>query len=132
MLQLLRRFQPLLHHILSHYISSWASQIDLHNSECVSASGGLREGSIVSTPQLFSRYGHTARSEAIAPSGSDDVVDHEACGTARSNDNDANATDASSRSKSKSATGFWIMVPVTPPNPAAIVLMVMMLLAVML
>ena len=83
-------------------------------------------------PQLFSRYGDTAWSEEIAPSGPGDVVDHEACGTARSNVNDANATDASSRSKSKGATGFWIMVPVTPPNPAATVLMVMILLAVML
>jgi len=57
-------------------ISSWGSQTDLHNSECVSASDGLRDSTIVSTPQLLSSSGVTA--------GSDDVVDHEASGLADS------------------------------------------------
>ena len=35
-------------------ISRWASQVDLQNSDCVSASEGFRDSSIVSTPQLFS------------------------------------------------------------------------------
>ena len=65
-------------------ISSRASQLDLQNSECVSASKGLRDNSIVSTPQLFSSSGDTAGCETIAPSGSDDVVDHESCGPTRS------------------------------------------------
>ena len=86
-------------------ISSWASQVDLHNSECVSASEGLRDNSIVSTPQLFFSSGDTAGSETAAPSGSDDVVDHEACGSACSKVNDVNdVNDTSSRSKNKRAT----------------------------
>ena len=85
--------------------SSWGSQAHLHNSEYVSASKGLRDGSIVSTPQLFSSSGDTASSETMTPSGSDDVVDHGAPGPAPSSVNDINGTDASSRSKSKSATG---------------------------
>lgn len=91
-------------------IGSWGSQIDLHNSECVSGSESLRDGSIVSTPQLFSNSGDTAGSKTIAPSDSDDVVDHEACGPARSSVNDVNGTDTSSRSKCKSVTvgfGSW-------------------------
>ena len=57
-------------------ISSRASQLDLQNTECVSASKGLRDNSIVSTPQLFSSSGDTAGCETIVPSGSDDAVDH--------------------------------------------------------
>ena len=86
-------------------LSSWGSQADVHNSECVSASEGLRDGSIVSTPQLFSISGDTAGSEKITPPGSDDVVDHEASGPAHSSVNDVNGTGTSSSSKSKSATG---------------------------
>ena len=82
--------------------SSWASQVVLHNSECVSAPEALRDSSIASTPQLFSCSGDTAGSETIPPSGSNDVVVHEACGPARSEINNVN--DTSSRSKSKSAT----------------------------
>ena len=82
--------------------SSWASQVLLHNSECVCAPEALRDSSIVSTPQLFSCSGDTAGSETIPPSGSNEVVAHEACGPVRSEVNDAN--DISSRSKSKSAT----------------------------
>ena len=87
----------------SAHISSWASQVDLQNSESVSASEGLRESSIVSTPQLFSSSGDTAGCETIAPSGSDDVVDHDSCGPTRSKVNDVN--DKSSRSNSTSSTG---------------------------
>lgn len=101
-------------------ISSWASQVDLQNSECVSASEGPRDSSIVSMPQLFSSSGDTAGCETIAPSGSDD-------GPAPSKVNDVN--DTSGRSKSKSATG--VMVPVMPSNPDAIVLKVMILLVAM-
>ena len=54
--------------------SSWASQVDLQNSECVSASEGLRHSSTISTQQLFSSSGGTAGCEILAPSGSDDVV----------------------------------------------------------
>ena len=79
--------------------SSWTSQVVLHNSECVSAPEALRHSSITSKPQLFSCSGDTAVSETIPPSGSNDVVVHEACGPARSEVNDT-----SSRSKSKSAT----------------------------
>lgn len=50
----------------------------------VSASDGLRDSTIVSTPQLFSSFGVTA--------GSDDVVDHEAYGLAHSSVNDINDT----------------------------------------
>ena len=81
--------------------SSWASQVVLHNSECVSAPEALRDSSIASTPQLFPCSGDSAGSETIPPSGSNDVVVHEACGPARSEVNDVN--DTSSRSKSKSA-----------------------------
>ena len=84
-------------------IGSWASQVDLHNSECVSGSEGHRDSSIVSTPQLFSSSDDTSGSATIAPSGSDDVVDHEACGPARFKVNDFN--DTGGRSKSKRATG---------------------------
>lgn len=82
-------------------ISSWGSQTDLHNSECVSASDGLRDSTIVSRPQLFSSFGVTA--------GSDDVVDHEASGPAHSSVNDINDTDTSSRSKRKSPKVFFYM-----------------------
>ena len=97
-------------------ISSWESQVDLHNSECVSASEGLRDSSITSMPQLFSSSGDTAGSETIAPSGSDDVVDLEACGPARSKVNDVN--DTSSRSKSKSATGVFNHGASDPMQPS--------------
>ena len=83
-------------------ISIWASHVDLQNSDCVSASEGLRDSSIISTPQLFSISGDTAGCETIAPSGSDDVVDYESCGPTRSKVNDVN--DNSSRSNSTSAT----------------------------
>ena len=76
MLLLLRRFQPPLQ---LPSISSWGSQVDLHNSERVSASEGLRKSSIVSTSHLFSSSGETAGCETIVPSGSDDIVDHESC-----------------------------------------------------
>ena len=71
-------------------IGSWGSQVDLHNGERASASEGLRENSIVSTPQLFSTSGDTAGCETIVPSGSDDVVDHESCGQTCSKVNDGN------------------------------------------
>ena len=87
----------------SALISSWASQVDLHNSECVSGSECLRDSSIVSTRQLFSSSDDTSGSATIAPSGSDDVVDHEACVPARFKVNDFN--DTGGRSKSKRATG---------------------------
>ena len=96
----------------------------------VDASDGLRDSPIVSTPLLFSGSSDTAGSETIAPSGSDEVVDHGTCGPTRSKVNDVN--DTSSRSKTKSSTGVeWIMAPVTQSNPVAIVLMVMILLVVM-
>ena len=57
-------------------IGSWGSQVDLHDSERIPASEGLRDSSIISTPQLFSSSGDTAGCETLAPSGSDDVVDH--------------------------------------------------------
>ena len=82
--------------------SSSASQVDLQNSECVSASKDLRHSSTISTQQIFSSYGGTAGCEILAPSGSDDVVDHESCGPTRAKVNDVN--DKSSRSNSTSAT----------------------------
>ena len=86
----------------SPFFSRWASQVVLHNSECVSAPEALRDSSIAYTPQLFPCSGDTAGSETIRPSGSDNVVVHETCGPARSEVNDVN--DTSSRRKSKSAT----------------------------
>ena len=81
-------------------IGSWGSQVDLHNSERASASEGLRDNSIVSTPQLFSSSGDTAGCEAIVPSGADDVVDHESCGQTCFKVNDVN-----DKSNSTSAMG---------------------------
>ena len=83
-------------------ISSWGSQVDLQNSGCVSASEGLRDSSIVSTPQLFSSSGDTGGCETIVPSDSDDVVDHESCGPTCSKVNDVD--DKGRRSNSTSAT----------------------------
>ena len=71
-------------------IGSWGSQVDLRNSERATASEGPRENSFVSTPQLFSSSADTAGSEAIVPSGSDDVVDHESCGQTCAKVNDGN------------------------------------------
>ena len=64
----------------SALISSWGSQVDLQNSERFSACEGLRDSSTTSTQQLFSSTGGTAGCETIAPSGCDDVVDHDSCG----------------------------------------------------
>ena len=83
-------------------IGSWASQVDLCDSERIPASEGLRDSSIISTPQLFSSSGDTAGCETIAPSGSDDVVDDESCDPALSKVNNVN--DKSSRSNSTNAT----------------------------
>ena len=103
MLLLLRRFRPPLQLPSSSApISSWASQVNLQNSECVSASEDFRDSSIVSTPQLFSSSGDFAGCETIAPSGSDDLVDHESCGPTCSEVNDVNHK--SSTSNSTSAT----------------------------
>ena len=108
-------------------IGSWGSQVDLHDSERIPASEGLRDSSIISTPQLFSSSGDTAGCETSAPSGSDDVLDHESCDPTLSKVNSVN--DKSSRSNSTSVTRVLIMAPVTPPrNPVAIVLIVMIIL----
>ena len=82
-------------------IGSWGSQVDLHDSERVSSSEGLRDSSIISTPQLFSSSGDTAGCETIVPSGSDDVVDHESCDPTLSKVNN----DKSSKSNGTSAMG---------------------------
>ena len=82
-------------------IGSWASQVDLHDSERNPASEGLRDNSIISTPQLFSSSGDTAGCDTIAPSGSDNVVDHESCDANLSKVNNVN--DKSSKSNSTSA-----------------------------
>ena len=108
-------------------ISSWVSQVDLQNSDCVSASEGLRDSSIVSMPQLFSISGDTAGCETIAPSGSDDAVDYESCGPTRSKVNDVN--DNSSRSNSTSATRvLYHEAGEATTQPSWIVLIVMTLL----
>ena len=60
-------------------IGSWGSQVDLHDSERIPASKGLRDSSIISTPQLFSSSGDTAGCETRAPSCCDELVDHESC-----------------------------------------------------
>ena len=83
-------------------VGSWVSKVDLCDSERIPASEGLRDSSIISTPQLFSSSGDTAGCETIAPSGSDDVVDHESCDPALCKINNVN--DKSSRSNSTSAT----------------------------
>ena len=83
----------------SALFDSWGSQVDLHDSERIPASEGLRDSSIISTPQLFSSSGDTAGCETLAPSGSEDVVDHESCDPTLSKVNDK-----SSRSNSTSAT----------------------------
>ena len=103
-------------------IGSWRSQIDLHNSECVYCSEGLRDGSIVYTPQLFSSSGDTAGSETIAPSGSDDVLDHEACGPARSVLMMLMVPIQVVEVNVKVQRGFWFMAPVTPRKLVATVL----------
>ena len=84
-------------------IGSWGSQVDLHDSESIPASEGLRDSSIIPTPQLFSSSGDTAGCETIAPSGSDDVVDDESCDPTLSKVNNVN--DKSSKSNSTSAMG---------------------------
>ena len=95
MLRLLRRFWPPLQlPLLAGHL-----KLICTIAKIVSASEVLRDSSIFSTPQLFSSSADTARSDKTAPSGSDDVVDHEACGLSRSKVNDDN--DTSSRSKSE-------------------------------
>ena len=87
-------------------IGSWGSQVDLRDSERNSASEGLRNGPVVSTPQLFSSSGEPSGSDAVVPSSSGDNVGHGAAGPAFSRGvNAINVSDTVSRSESRGVTG---------------------------